>query len=472
VLKRERSLYLIVFLLSFCIGVALFSYWQIFVDKMVVLPVFFSLVALVLAKKWWRLCSCLVLGFTLGWAYLSLWGMPLFFQGEEVVGRVDEVVCSKQRCTCVIKSGGLRIKLVFSPERFDPSFCLPGNLVEAKGKSVPVYSSERFAKRISGAIKVSELKLIAENPPLFLAVKRKLYLIKESFKEQLKKVMSEGNRSFAQGLVLGEKQSFSSNFKEALKRTGTSHLVALSGFNISVLIFSLFETLKFLSPLFAFSTTCLAILVFVLMTGASASIVRAGIMGVFLLSAQILGRQRDSVLILSFSLFIMALLNPFSLVWDISLQLSFFAFVGLLALSPLLSPPLQKFGFLGGILAETIGAILFTLPLVAYYFGSISWIAFLVNVLVVAVVPLATYLILATAVFGFFSLFLSRVFSYLAEVFLFYILKIIEFFGRFSWAVLNLKISHFGWLFLYYLILGFLVFYLWQTRWQNEKLQP
>ena len=69
-------------------------------------------------------------------------------------------------------------------------------------------------------------------------------------------------------------------------------------------------------------------------------------------------------------------------------------------------------------------------------------------------------------------MFLSRGISYLAEVFLFYILKIIEFFGRFSWTVLNLEISHFGWLFLYYLFLGFLVFYLWQTRWQNEELQP
>jgi len=465
--------------LSFCLGAALFSYFQIFVDKMIILGLVLIGCAILWAKGIFKYIFWGILSFFLGWLYLSVWHLPQIlaetenFKSNGFVDGYKEQIAGYILCPLRTEEG--RILLDIYQDENNKNFCLPGNKLEVSGEiNSDLTPKERFVERFSGKLKVKKIQLINSKPQGFLRLKlaflKNLYLAREKFSQVLSSLMRQKEASFAQGLVFGGKTNFSKDFKNKLARTGTSHLVALSGFNISILIFASFDTLKFISPILGFALTSVLILAFVLMTGAASSVVRAAIVGMMLISGKVLGRQTDHLLILSLSLFLMTLLEPFSLVWDVGLQLSFAAFVGLIYLSPLIKEKLIYFGFLGEIIADTIGAILFTLPLVAYYFGNISLIALLVNILVVAVIPITTYLVLFVGFFGLISGFLGKVLSYITQVFLNYSLGIIEFFGQFSWAQIKLNISSAIWIFVYYLILGLIVCFLWQRKLKNETL--
>ncbi len=456
-------------MLAFCVGAGLFSFWPLFVDKMVIVPLFLGGLSLILSEsRIARVFAVGVVGSLLGWVYVSYWGLAPVFVDNQAQGVLTEIECSKKECRGILRAHGTNIKVLL-PFLREPDSLLLGSELKVQGEnSFRLKKREYLGQRISGVLRVSQWEIISRKASLFLRTKSFLYELKKKLEANLGEVMRNRYRVFAEGLVLGKRQEFSRDFRQALQRTGTTHLVALSGFNISILVFALFETLKIISPFLAFGFTTLSILGFVLMTGVSASVLRAGVMGILLLLARVLGRQRDSLLILSFSLFVMSLLNPFDLVWNPSLQLSFAAFVGLLAISPLLSPYLSFFGFLGIIAGETLGAITFTLPLVVYYFGTVSLVAILVNILIVAVVPITTYFILATAVIGFFSVFASQVFAYLAQGLLTYLLLVIEFFARFNWAAIEIGFSHAGWVWVYYLALGLALWGFWKRRWQIQ----
>lgn len=236
----------------------------------------------------------------------------------------------------------------------------------------------------------------------------KFFGLKQNLQSRVNELWPEPYSALAAGLLYGARSGFTQEVAGDFSVVGLTHIVAVSGYNISIIaavLMSLFIRLG-LDRRRAFFVVIGGIILFVLFTGASASVVRAGIMGSIVLLATQLGSQSRVGNVLVFTAALMLLMNPFVLIWDTGFQLSFLSTLGLIYISPILN----NFGIdnkniflqiLTESLATTLSAIIATLPLILFQFGRLSVVAPLANILILWIVP---FLMLFS--------FLSIIFSY------------------------------------------------------------
>lgn len=196
----------------------------------------------------------------------------------------------------------------------------------------------------------------------------------------------ERTQAFLNAILLGDKYDLTTEDKTSLSEAGLYHVTAVSGLHCAFLL----SLLSFLigrhrqKLLAAVAIPLLAL--YALTVGLTPSIVRACIMLVMLLLAPIFERESDPPTALSFALFLILAHDPFA-VKSVSLQLSFAAMAGIIWLSPKLYESIRRkkrskpASFVLGSLAATAGALVFTVPLSAYYFGILSLVAPLSNLL-------------------------------------------------------------------------------------------
>ncbi len=227
--------------------------------------------------------------------------------------------------------------------------------------------------------------------PLF----RALYAVRTALDTRLRIQIPEPEASFAAGILLGGEKGFPPEIIEEFRKTGLSHLLALSGFNITILIVFLFWMFRIFPKKWNLTLTFLTVIAFVLLTGASSSIVRAAIMGILSLFILHSGNEGTPFYFLLWSMFFMVLMNPFLLARDVSFQLSVAAVSGLILFTPLWSRLFdgipRAFGFREA-LEATLAAQAGALPLIAFYFGTVSIVSPLANLLVAPVIPVAMLL--------------------------------------------------------------------------------
>lgn len=232
---------------------------------------------------------------------------------------------------------------------------------------------------------------------------------------------------FARALLTGDTSGLTYEVRNEMSLVGISHIVAVSGMHVSLicaLVMSLFLNRRRLAAVFCLG----AMWFFAAMLGFSPSVTRAIVMNSLLLLAPLLKRESDAMTSLSFALLLLLSLNPWSIA-SVSLQLSFASVAGILIFSQPISKWFVKMlhlrkwrrqknrmkRFFLGLLystsvsvSTTMGATLLTLPLVAYYFGTVSLISFLSNLILL---PILT----AIFTFGYVAVLLSFVLTVLAE---------------------------------------------------------
>ncbi|MBI4097828.1 MAG: ComEC/Rec2 family competence protein [Candidatus Levybacteria bacterium] len=237
------------------------------------------------------------------------------------------------------------------------------------------------------------------------------------------------------GIVFGIKQEMPVDFYDNLQKTGLLHVIAASGMNVAMaggFLVGLFGL--FFKRQLALILSIFGILTYAFLAGFEPSIVRATIMGILVISAQLFGRQNSSFLGLFAAGTIMLFLNP-SLVFDVGFQLSFMATLGLIYLRPLFSLNqklrrlIQK-SIIGEDLTTTISAQIFTLPILLVNFGSYSLISILVNGLLLWTVPILMAIGGLAAITGLIFEPAGRLISYLSIPLLIYFEKTVDFFGR------------------------------------------
>ena len=193
--------------------------------------------------------------------------------------------------------------------------------------------------------------------------------------------------AFLSAILTGDTSGLSEEARSDLSEAGLSHILAVSGMHCGFLMtLILLVTGRHRRRLLA--ALALPILVFyTILTGASPSVVRACIMVLFVLAAPLFQRDSDPPTTLSAALFLILLANPFAAA-SISLQLSFGAMAGLLWLTPRIQDLLlgeksrgKVYRLLASSLSATVGAMVFTVPLCAVYFGSLVLISPVSNLL-------------------------------------------------------------------------------------------
>ncbi|MGG4217365.1 ComEC/Rec2 family competence protein [Paenibacillus jamilae] len=220
----------------------------------------------------------------------------------------------------------------------------------------------------------------------------------DQLREQLGQKMESAFTSllhagYMKGLVLGVTDELDPATYNEFTQLGLTHILAISGMHVAVYAATLLYLLKLLRVSRETSLTVVMVLIpaYVLLTGASPSVVRAGIMAMIGLFAARRGLLKDGLNILSISALLMLLWNPYYLL-SVSFQLSFLVTGGLLIYMPLMKPFFAKWPLLiGGEVAITITAQLVSFPMTVFYFNQFSLLSFAANFVLV---PLITYIVL------------------------------------------------------------------------------
>ncbi|HTX91925.1 MAG TPA: ComEC/Rec2 family competence protein [Anaerolineales bacterium] len=313
----------------------------------------------------------------------------------------------------------------------------------------------------------TRLPFTAGNPVL-----RLVYTFKDFAVQRIYQIFPDPEASLLAGILLGNDNGMPADLQQAYKNTGTAHIIAISGFNIAI-IAGLFVALfsRLLGRRRGAVAAVAGIVLYTVLVGASASVVRAAIMGGLGIFARQVGRRQHGLVALSSTAAVMALVNPY-VPWDVGFQLSFGATLGLILYA-------QSFqdGF-EGLLARrlpaetarkiaapvsefflfTLAAQLTTLPIMAYQFQRISLIAVLANPFVLPVQPAVMILAGLALLLGLVYLPLGQLVGWIAWPFAAYTDRAVEFFNRFPNGVIVLGDFSFLFVVLFYAILFLLTF--------------
>ena len=205
---------------------------------------------------------------------------------------------------------------------------------------------------------------------------------RQAVRQALREGLPEPQAALVVGVVTGDRTSLPEDLQEAFIVSGTSHILAISGQNISMLVGIVFlvygggkERRKM--PLWLLGTVIALLAAYTIFTGATPSVIRAAVMSGVLLASQAVGRRFDPISALAVSAALMSLVDP-NLLLDVGFLLSFAAMLGLVQVSPLLLAGLSKLRvpeLLGVPLSASLGAQLTTAPLILLLTGRFSTVS-------------------------------------------------------------------------------------------------
>ncbi len=292
------------------------------------------------------------------------------------------------------------------------------------------------------------------------------YRLREKAFQIVYRLYPDPEASLLAGILLGIESGISLPLEEAFIRTGTAHIIAISGFNFSVLAGFLIKLFRRLLGRWRGAFAALiAIAFYTILVGGSAAVVRAAIMGGLGVFSSQVGRRQHGLNSLAFIAALMALFDP-NVLWDIGFQLSVGATLGLILFSEPITQgfvalakrwipePLavQVAGPVGEFFLFTFAAQVMTLPITVYYFGRISISALIANPLVLPVQPAVMILGGLSILVGLVIIPLGQLVAWLAWPFLLFTVRIVESLGAFPGGEIRFGQVAFLVIVIYYLL--------------------
>ena len=476
--------------LSFIGGIFLNSFFKI--SQLAILGIL--ILGLILISVLWRHKKIVVIGFSVLFLVLGIWRHQI----TEIRGTKSEIrnLNDRNEVTTLI---GIVSK---EPDIREKSIKLTIEVENKKGKVLVItnrYPEYQYGDKlkITGKLKTPQefedfnykdylkkdgIYSVMDWPKIELLERgkytgptRAIYAIILDFKNKLRESiyqnLSRPESSILGAMILGDKRKISDEWKNKLNIAGVRHITAVSGLHVTVLSSILMTFLLWLGfwRQQAFFGAILIIALFIVMTGLQPSAIRAGIMGGLFLLAQYFGRMNSASRAIFFAGAVMLAQNPLLLKLDVGFQLSFLAMLGIIYLLPIFRYWLKFIPWENpkSILAMTLSAYLFTLPILIYNFGYISFVAPLTNILIV---PLLYWIMIFGFIFGLFGMILpiiGWILSFPAWFLLTYLIKIVDWFSKVPWAYKTLENVHWIWLLISYLILGLIT---WRLN-ESQKLK-
>lgn len=238
---------------------------------------------------------------------------------------------------------------------------------------------------------------------------------------------------FALGLLIGARSLLPKDLQTQLTLVGLSHLVAVSGYNLTILVTAIDRPLRRLSKYLATAGSLWLILGFMLVSGFSASVVRAAVVAGLALITRHYGRKPHPLTLIALAATATAFYRPEYLWADVGWQLSFLAFFGIMVLAPAIQARFRP-NWLTAIVTESLAAQILTLPLIAIVFNQLSLIAPLANLIILPLVPLAMLCAFVAGLAGMLAPAIAGWLSWPAAWLLNAMLEIINRFASLKWA--------------------------------------
>jgi len=287
----------------------------------------------------------------------------------------------------------------------------------------------------------------------------KIFILKQTVTDLINSSMSEPESSLARPIIFGGQQGLDKKIKMDFQKVGLTHIMAVSGFNVSILAIIVMTILLGigLERKYAFYIAIIFLIAYIILVGAPGSAMRAGLMGFLALWALKLGRLNKMTNSLALTATILLAINPKLLRDDIGFQLSFLAIAGLVYIYPLLDAiwlknKLSKLKGISDALLITLSAQIFTLPILAYNFSQISLIAPLANMAVLWTLPILTILTLIALCLSFIIPSLSFLFFLPSYVFAKYILVMVEFLAKIPYGYMEIDYAPWLLVAIYYVL--------------------
>lgn len=326
------------------------------------------------------------------------------------------------------------------------------------------YSKYLYSQNIYGSIYISNtntIEIVEEN---------KFHLIswiQDNIFKILGQVLPKEELGILIGMLIGDTALISEDIEESFQKSGITHLLAVSGSNVAYIILAtktVFQ--KLIGRNFANYVTIFMVILFVLISGASPSVVRAGIMANILILSEILSRAPDTYSTVATTAIFILLYNPF-IICDIGFLLSFGGTLGILFLNQKITetmknkfPKISETSF-GKIVFEslsvTLAAQLFLLPVMWYFFNQISIVSILTNLLVGPFTGIITILGLIVYFIGLISTSIAQVLSYSIYVLISFIIFISQLCSEIPYGTLQFPTPTILFILTYYLVL-YLIF--------------
>lgn len=269
-----------------------------------------------------------------------------------------------------------------------------------------------------GFMSYAQLQTIEHHPSIITTIRR-------NFAAGIQSSLPEPLASFGMGILIGQRATLPDDVKENLQMVGLTHIIAVSGANLTIMLDASRKLLGKKSKRLSTALTVALMTIFVLLTGGGASIIRAAFVSSLSIAAAYYGRRTRPLLIILLVAAITAWLNPIYVWGDASWYLSFLAFYGVLMVSPLLQnrlPEVFERSVLLGVALESICAEIMSMPYIVFTFGQMSFVGLIANVLVVALIPLAMLLSFIAGLGGTFLLPVCGWFAWPAKYVLMYML--------------------------------------------------
>lgn len=258
-----------------------------------------------------------------------------------------------------------------------------GDSCTFKGTLVEPRSFDDFDYRIylykKGIYSILEVRTVecSSNKDSLLSIRTKL-------EEVIQRAIPEPESSLLIGIILGSKREFSERFDSAIRNTGVSHIVAASGYNISILLLSVEKFLSFLSKRSRVTFQLIFVWIYTVIAGMSASLLRASTMTTIYLVSVLTSRSSSRHISVFLCITVLLMFNPF-LIYDIGFLLSLFSTISLIYfLTSIDRESIPR--IFRNYLLPTLSCTLFTLPITVSTFNQVSLVSILVNFLVLPVI--------------------------------------------------------------------------------------
>jgi len=460
---KPKGGWFICFCLGFIAGVALYPYFTSYLlfNTIILIVIFFVLTIIFYLRKKGKIVIgviCCFLGLVLGaYRYDLAIHCPnktdldyYLDQKVEFEGKIiSEPVLKEKNVEIDVKAnkfvnGEVANGIVRLRTNFFPQFSF-GDQVKVKCRLQKPENTEFNYQRYLARYNIYSLCFNAKLTKIESSSKNILvYLVnfKQATVNLIKINIGEPEASLVGPVIFGGGEEIDDDIVNVFRRTGLTHIMAVSGFNVGILALGLAYILFALGfsrkTVFIFSS--LGIILYVLMVAWPASAVRAGIMSIILLFSLVIGRPTKIINIIILTAFGTLIVNPFLLAADIGWQLSFLALLGLIYLQPLINKVLQKIIFkkifwLGEILSATLAAQIGTTPVTLYNFGQVSLISPLANVLVVWLIPVFTAVTIIALPLAALLPFLGNIIFLPSYFMAKYIIWIVGFLSKAPWAI-------------------------------------
>lgn len=266
-----------------------------------------------------------------------------------------------------------------------------GDTVRVEGKLRPAFGSKQ------GYMSFAQFTQVRSN---FTWID----MFRRNFAAGMQSAIPDPQASFAMGVLIGQRSTLPESVYNDLKMVGLVHIIAVSGYNMTIILRAVMKLLEKRSKFQTFMLAAILILTFLLITGASASIVRAAIVSGLSLAAWYYGRSFRPIVLILLAAAITALASPLYPWSDIGWYLSFLAFYGVMILAPQMRERFMrgriKDSIIIGIVLESLCAEMMTLPLILYIFGEMSFVNLVANVVVCAFIPITMLLSLIAGLAG------------------------------------------------------------------------